>query len=300
MRDFYKDQRKLEVRVGIIALLCLVILIIGYAWLRNTLQLRKMTEIKIKFESAQGLEVGDKVTVNGMETGRVTKISQLEDGVLIISQLKLNFPIREGAKYIIQDSNLMGGKQLEIINSGTGNPIAHNSIQNGENSFGMTALLGSAATTMNQLNQLLSEMNKPEGFFSQVKETFSETKETFSKVNDTLDSTKGNLNSAMEQLAQSSKQLHDILVQAKPGLNKAIELTPDLMSKASATLDSLQAASNSLKLLMNELSDGTGSLPSLINDEQLYQNLLKSSQKLDSLLIDVKKNPGRYFKVRLF
>jgi len=38
----------------------------------------------------------------------------------------------------------------------------------------------------------------------------------------------------------------------------------------------------------------------MINDDQLYLNLLNSSARLDSLLIDIKKRPGRYFRVKVF
>jgi phospholipid/cholesterol/gamma-HCH transport system substrate-binding protein len=38
----------------------------------------------------------------------------------------------------------------------------------------------------------------------------------------------------------------------------------------------------------------------LINDSALYDNLAKASADLDSLLIDVKANPGRYVQVSLW
>ncbi len=300
MSDFYQDQRKIELRVGTIAVLCIIILVVGYAWLRNSLQLKAMTELKVKFENAQGLEIGDKVTVNGMETGRVTKLEQLNDGVLIHCQLKLKYPVREGARFLIQDSNLMGGKQLDIINFNDGKPIDASVIQMGESSQGMTALLSTASTTMHQLNILLLELNKPEGLFSQVKDTFTETKNTFGKVNDVIDESKTNLASALQQITNSTQQLNEIISVNKPNLDKIISMTPELMQKAQSTLDSLQTASSVLQSAVKEMSTGKGTLPRLINDEKLYQNLLNSSARLDSLLIDIKKNPSRYFKVKVF
>jgi phospholipid/cholesterol/gamma-HCH transport system substrate-binding protein len=300
MSDFYKDQRKIELRVGLIAVLSLVILVIGYAWLRNALQLKTMTQVRIKFESAQGIEIGDKVTVNGMEAGRVTKVAQLQDGVLIYTQLKLKYPIRRGAKFIIQDSNLMGGKQLEIINSEEGDPIDVNTVQAGENSYGMTALLSNASITMQQINALLTEMSKPEGIFSQIKETFEETKSTFGKVNTAIDDSKANLNNALQHISSSARQLNELLTRNKSKLDETINMTPELMTKATATMDSLRIATSSLQSVLKEMSEGKGTIPNLLNDDTLYKNLLSSSAKLDSLLDDVKKNPKRYFRVRVF
>jgi phospholipid/cholesterol/gamma-HCH transport system substrate-binding protein len=300
MTDFYQDQRKIELRVGIIAILCLVILVFGYAWLRNALHLRAMTQVKIKFENAQGLELGDKVTVNGMEAGRVTKIEQMADGVLIQSKLQLKYPLRQGARFVIQDSNLMGGKQLDITNSSAGAPLDTKLVQSGENAYGMTALLSTASVTMQNINALLVEMNKPDGFFSSVKATFEETKSTFSNVNETITGSKEDLSNALKQISSSAQQLSDLLSQNRPKLDQAISLAPGLLQKTQAALDSLQFASSALRTAVNELTTGKGTLPSLIQDDKLYQNLLESSAKLDSLLIDVKKNPKRYFRLKVF
>lgn len=300
MTSFYKDQRKIELRVGILVIITLIILIVGYAWLKNVLQLKAMNEIKVKFANAQGLEIGDKVSVNGMEAGRVTEIAQLADGVIVQSKLKLDFPIRKGARFIIQDSNLMGGKQLEILNSFDGDPIDANQIQVGENSFGMTSLLASASITMQQINILLTELNKPTGVISQINTAFGETKNTLGKVNTAIDGSRDNLNNVLKHISSSAQQLSELISHNKANLNKAVEMTPELILKAQATLDSLQTASNSLQTAVKDMTKGGGTVQKLVSDDKLYQNLLSSSAKLDSLLVDIKKNPTRYFKVKVF
>ncbi|MFO7659529.1 MAG: MlaD family protein [Candidatus Cloacimonadaceae bacterium] len=300
MTDFYKDQRKVELRVGIIAVVSLLVLIVGYAWLRNTLQLRTMTSLKIRFENAQGIEVGDKITVNGMETGRITKVTQLEDGVLISGQIKLKHPIRQGARYIIQDSNLMGGKQLDVINASQGDPININQVQQGETSYGMTALMSTAAITMLQINDLLIDLKAPEGFFAQVKSTFEETQETFEKVNTAIDDSKDNLNKALADISTSTGHLNELITTNKADIDKAIKLTPEVLQKTQAALDSLRIAGSTLQKVLKDMSEGKGTFSQLIKDDELYQNLIRSSAKLDSLLVDIKKNPKRYFRVTVF
>lgn len=300
MTDFYKDQRKVELRVGIIVVISMLVLIVGYAWLRNTLQLRTMTSLKIRFENAQGIEVGDKITVNGMETGRITKVTQLEDGVLISGQIKLKHPIRQGARYVIQDSNLMGGKQLDIINASQGDPIDISQVQQGETSYGMTALMSTAAITMLQINDLLADLKAPEGFFAQVKSTFEETQETFDKVNTAIDDSKDNLNKALTDISTSTGHLNELITSNKAGIDKAIKLTPEVLEKTQAALDSLRIAGSALQRVLKDMSEGKGTFSQLIKDDELYRNLIRSSAKLDSLLLDIKKNPKRYFRVTVF
>jgi len=300
MTRFYTDQRKVELRVGIIVVLTAVILLVGYAWLRNTLQMKSMTEIKIRFANAQGLENGDKVTVNGMEAGRVSSITQLEDGVLVICRLKLKYPITKGARYVIQDSNLMGGKQLEILNANNGEPIDISAIQAGENTYGLMALITTASEAMEQIDILLTELNKPEGVISQLSSTFSETKETLGKVSTAVEESKDNLSIALKQISNSAHQLNELLVQVRPNLDKSLLMTPELFNKAQTVLDSLQTASSVLQEAVIDMTSGKGTLQSLIKDDKLYKNLINSSARLDSLLIDIKKNPSRYFRLKVF
>jgi phospholipid/cholesterol/gamma-HCH transport system substrate-binding protein len=51
--------------------------------------------------------------------------------------------------------------------------------------------------------------------------------------------------------------------------------------------------------LLYRLQHG-GTAAKLLNDEQLYQNLVNLTRSLDSLSTDIKKNPGRYVQVKVF
>ncbi|MFB3844593.1 MAG: MlaD family protein [Candidatus Cloacimonadaceae bacterium] len=300
MAEFYKDQRKIEVRVGLIVIVCLIILIAGYAWLRNTLQLKTVTPVRIKFDNAQGIEIGDKVTVNGMETGRVKKIIQAEDGILITTNLTLKYPLRKGAKFYINDSNLMGGKQLDIINPLKGEPLDLKQVQIGEQSYGMSALISTVSAAMQQVQSLLAEINRPNGIASRVNSTLAESQSTFTKVNSVLDENKAVIKSAVEQINSSAKQLNELLAKNRTKLDSALQQTPELLQKAQTTLDSLQIAASALENAIGSITDGKGTVSGLINDDTLYRNLLQSSARLDSLLADIKANPKRYFQVKVF
>jgi len=300
MAEFYKDQRKIEVRVGLIVIVCLIILIAGYAWLRNTLQLKTVTPVRIKFDNAQGIEIGDKVTVNGMETGRVKKIIQAEDGILITTNLTLKYPLRKGAKFYINDSNLMGGKQLDIINPLKGEPLDLKQVQIGEQSYGMSALISTVSAAMQQVQSLLAEINRPNGIASQVNSTLAESQSTFTKVNSVLDENKAEIKSAVEQINSFAKQLNSLLAKNRTKLDNALQQTPELLQKAQTTLDSLQIAASALENAIGSITDGKGTVSGLINDDILYRNLLQSSARLDSLLADIKANPKRYFQVKVF
>lgn len=66
-----------------------------------------------------------------------------------------------------------------------------------------------------------------------------------------------------------------------------------------ATVQNLYTTSESLNQLIAKLNQPNSSLGLLLNDENLYRNLTNASASLDSLLIDVKKNPKRYISIKL-
>ena len=47
------------------------------------------------------------------------------------------------------------------------------------------------------------------------------------------------------------------------------------------------------------LNNEKSTLGLLMNDPQLYNNLCKVSASVDSLILDIKKNPKRYISIKL-
>jgi len=300
MKGFYKDQHKVELKVGIIVIVTILILVFGYAWLKNTLQLSKQTVVQIRFANAQGLEVGDKVTVNGMQAGKVTAVSQLADGVMVQISLVLKHPLYAGTRFVIQDSNLMGSKQLEVITVPEGKPLDTTQIQQGSPSASLTALLGTAAETLTQINLLAEKLNQPQGIVSKAENAISATELTVKKVGSMVDDNRAQLTGTLTQLNIAIHQMNELLSNNKSNVERTLKQAPEALAKAQDTLDSLQTAAQTLKATVRQLTEGKGTLPLLMRDDSLYKRLNNTTARLDSLLADIKKNPTRYFKVKVF
>ena len=61
----------------------------------------------------------------------------------------------------------------------------------------------------------------------------------------------------------------------------------------------LQTTTANLRALSDELGKPNSTLGRLINDPSLYDNLNTTRSSLDSLFVDIKKNPQRYISIKV-
>ena len=66
-----------------------------------------------------------------------------------------------------------------------------------------------------------------------------------------------------------------------------------------SVMNNVVTLSENLKILSASLNDPQSSLGMLTHDRELYDNLNNCAASLDSLLIDVKRNPKRYISIKL-
>jgi phospholipid/cholesterol/gamma-HCH transport system substrate-binding protein len=61
-------------------------------------------------------------------------------------------------------------------------------------------------------------------------------------------------------------------------------------------LDNLQE----IKTITSNLNQGQGTAGQLLTDEKLYDDFVRVTTELDSLVQDIRKNPKRYVTVEIF
>ena len=62
----------------------------------------------------------------------------------------------------------------------------------------------------------------------------------------------------------------------------------------------MEKASGNIQAITEKILQEDNSLNKLITEKELYENLLKATANLDSLLKDIKKNPKKYFQIKVF
>ncbi len=104
-----------ELIVGVVFFAAMGVL--GYYTIvrRELFDTRRYYEATVLFEDVEGLVAGDKVLVNGVESGNVAAIDLLDDGkVVVVLKLFRTFSFYENYRIILKNQSALGGRVITI------------------------------------------------------------------------------------------------------------------------------------------------------------------------------------------
>lgn len=306
-----------ETKVGILALVAIILLVLGFNFLKGRSLLNKQPAIYAVFKDLGSLEKANAVKINGLTIGSVynfTPTNKEVDGIVVEIHLVRDVAIPANSVAFI-DGSLVGAAFIKIEK---GNATTY--LQPGDTvSTSLTG--GIIADIKTQLTPTITRVN----------EVADSLKMVLGSVNRIFDaSTNANLQSVVASLAQSSQYLQrmlntetGIISQTVGSLNSVtgnlarnneqisssirnIELTTANLANApiQQTVAALQSTIDQLKTTVTRLdaniNNNNGTLGKLMNDKQLYDQLNKSALSLEILLDDLRLHPKRYVNISVF
>ncbi|MCB5262185.1 MAG: MlaD family protein [Candidatus Cloacimonetes bacterium] len=299
MAKFYKHLRSTRIKTGLWTLAIFLILLFGYLWLTNRLDMRAQQNLRVLFTDVIGLETGDKIMFRGMEAGRVKTVSMHEDGILVAGKISTAIQIPVGSRFYIEDS-LMGSKSLNIQPAAGNEYLDLAQIQAGEQPSGMMSIIAKAAELLSRLDGILADVDAEGGLIDQGERLLQDTGSTVRNANRSITELKGDISTAINRVDSLTQQINSFVAENKEPLRKSIALTPAVLGKVNSALDSLSVLSAKLNHSADALASGQGSAGKLLTEDDLYQKLLNSIDKLDDLIADIKANPRKYIKLSIF
>ncbi len=302
-----------ETKVGALTAIAIVILILGFNFLKG----RNLTErndlIYSVFPDIKGLQVSNPVYIKGLQVGKISKMQEKDNnltGIVVAINLNKDINIPVNSKAII-NSDLLGSNSLEIM---MGNSTEY--IKDGD-TLVSTAKVGIMNEITQSLNPAISNINKTLASLDVLIRQFSAVLDP---------NTQGNLQSIIANLTSTSKQLDRLIAAQSESLGNTVEnietLTGTLAKnsgKIDTTLGNLQRTTQSLadadiqktlqtvtstmsklEQTINTINSKNGSIGMLLNDRQLYNELRMTNRSLTTLLDDIRVNPKRYVSISVF
>lgn len=104
-----------EFIVGIVFLVAMSVL--GYFTILrgDLLDTRKYYEASVVFTDVEGLELGSKIYVNGVDSGVVKSIDLQEDGTIIVTlRMHKQFTLYENYRIVLKNQSALGGKVIAL------------------------------------------------------------------------------------------------------------------------------------------------------------------------------------------
>lgn len=297
-----KNKQKKELIIGALVLLALALLIFGIDFLKGINVLKAANYYYVEYTNVEGLAVSAPVNINGFKVGQVREIGYEYDNpghvkVEISLAKELQLPVGTQA---VLTTDILGTSSISLR---PGNP------GDGMLKIGDTLVGKVDGGIMSGISNMMPSV---EAIFPKI-DTLLTTLNTIAS-DPALAASVKRLDDITADLAVSTRRLSNLMASLPPVVGDVKNITANMDSISddlgvlSAKLkqvpvDSLTADLAATLANLNELStqlkNPDGSLGRLMSNPELYDNLNATVSSLDSLIVDIKRNPKRYINIKL-
>ena len=310
-----------EFKVGAVAVVALAGLYWGIAFLKGSDLLKSKRLIYAVYDQVDELTKARPVNINGFKVGMVDYISFMPDGSgRLVVALNITNDIKVPVNTIarIYSSDLIGSKAVELV---MGDSTQY--VQNGDT---LTSKIQRSLTeeVNEQVKPIKEKAEKLLGSIDTVLTLVSgflntQTKESFTKTFVSIQSSFETLEKTISKLDRAVGKSEDDLVHSIDNFAKitsTIQNNEDKLNSIFANLESISDTLSAVEFnrlvgnlnatlqrtnsVMAKVDSSDGSASQLINDPQLYKNLVDATEQLNLILLDLKYNPKRYVNISLF
>ena len=306
---------KNETKVGVLTVVALALLIIGFNFLKGKDIFNSTTKIYAVFSKLGSLAKANEVKINGLTVGTVYDMEETDKNVsgikVTISLTRdVNIPSNSVA-YITAPLGGLGSSSI-IIEKGDATTYLKDGdvlqTRIDEGLFGglsaeVSPTLSKIRNSLDSLNRVFGNINTlfDAGAKRNLQHTIANLDMATSSLNKMLDpqtsalaSTLNNVNAITGNLKNHNDSITAIVANTKQFTDKLSKL--DLQQ----TMDTLQSAMTQLKATITKISSKDGSLGALINDRQLYDKLNDAILSAEILIDDLRAHPKRYVNLSIF
>lgn len=281
-----------EVRVGLLAALCLFLLYFGFKFLKGTNIFNPIHSYTGRFAQLNGLTEQAPVYVRGFKVGQVEEITYdftRDTAFTIVVSLNRDVLLVEGSSMRLVPDGLLGGTAVEVIIP-AGQQLAEipsrselpTSIKLSMVEELRGTMLASVDSVLQSVQELIDNVNgQIEG--DRLKSILTNADRMLAS----LRVASADLQTIMNKdIPQIMTQVDSILADVKNLSANASEADiAALVAKADATIANVNA-------LVEAANNPDGTVGKLLHDNSLYQNVNNTMQTADSLMQDIREQPN--------
>jgi phospholipid/cholesterol/gamma-HCH transport system substrate-binding protein len=299
-------KKRDDVLVGIVMAVALTVAILGSLWLARG-GLSKGYPLYAKFPWSSGLKQGQPVLLAGVNVGYVDQVELRQDGtVLTTFRVGKEYKVPQGTVATVVANGIFGDMAIALTPKGP-NPLSippEDTIPVGPSAPGIAQITGKADSIATSVNALTTALNKElvaSGGVTDLRKTLASSNQLMLNMNRLVSEFSTIAAEQNRQLTMTQASLR----RATTGIDSAkIDSTLTNVRETSAHMAALTAdfRLTSLKLdsILSKANTGTGSVGLALNDPGAYNDVRQLIQHMDSIMVDLKRNPKRYINLRIF
>jgi len=305
-----------ETKIGALTSIAIVLLILGFNFLKGKSFTNKNTHYYAVFTNIEGLSVGNPVVINGKQVGSVITTDGGRDMRRIVVTINMNqdVDIPNNSVATITPS-ILGTTGFEIklgYNNTFYKPEDTLLTEASGNLFGdalqkIDPVLAQVTIAVKDLDVLLKSANTM--FDPESKNNLKGSLSNLNKMTTSLAASSASLQTLLNTQTGALAQSLDNVKKFTGGLASNNDKISNVMTNLQTTTSTLSkldlektvnALNNTIGLLQTDLGSKNGTMGKLLNDAALYNNLTATTNKLNLLLDDIRVHPKRYINVSVF
>ncbi len=294
--------RNLEIKVGLFILLGIIILAGSLYWLQGFRLDQNNQKVQVFYEDVGMLKVGNIVTVSGIFKGKVSNLHLTSKGVLVEFVLSNDVILRADARFIIRNYGLMGERFVAIYPGKSDQPLDRSKPALGSYDSGMPEVMGLMGEMVTELHELVISFRETIGSDSTLgrfNRTVANLENVSSSLSDYLGDNSAKMNQTVENFLKASKKINKLVSNNSSVIDSSLQRFNKFSKKLEEFVTGLDSLSLSAREFADRLNSPDGTLQLLLEDRQLYDDLLKTADNIDDLVKDIKANPRKYINLKL-
>lgn len=292
-----------EFIIGISVIAAILVLVFGIDYLKGINLFSPANFYYAEYENVQGLETAAPVTINGYKVGQVREIQfdYANPGkvrVLLALNKDLKLPVDSKAELA---STLLSGAYVNIrMGSST------KMLEKGSNVPAMVVPDMMASISNDVMPAVNSILPKIDSLLYNLNTLVADPSLLASIQR--LDGITGNVYAATDGLKTTLKSDIPIIMRNTRGITHGLDSVVSNLGMLSynlkelplsRTVDNVNQITANLTKFSDQLNNQKSTLGMLMNDPELYNRLNSVAASVDSLIVDIKRNPKRYISIKL-
>ena len=296
-------MKKKEILVGLTVALALVLLFVGINFLKGVNVFKAANYYYATYTDVAGLSTSAPVTINGFKVGQVRSVEYQYDNpghVVVEFSVDKALRIPQGSQAVITTDLLgtatialrMGADRSAFYSVGdtvaTGVDAGLMSAVSNDVMPAVSAIIPKIDSLITGLNTLVSDP------------ALSASVRRMDNITADLGASVQSLRTVMAAMEPVSRNVTSITANVDTISGNLSTVSGEL---AAAPVDSIMGKLNrtvaNLEQLTAALNNPDSSIGRLTSDPELYNNINSTVMSLDSLFVDIKRNPKRYISIKL-